>query len=68
MAQMDFRLCDKQQLVLTGSRASDYAEHLLDLARSLRSRRSHALAALAMAQTSHLEGRLVAILDATRSR
>jgi beta-lactamase regulating signal transducer with metallopeptidase domain len=56
------RACD--DIVLTaGARASEYAEHLLDLARSLRSRHRHSLAALAMARPSQLEGRLLAILD-----
>src|SRR5262249_37734869 len=57
------RACD-DMVLLAGSRASDYAEHLLDLARSLRSRHRHSLAALAMARPSHLEGRLLSILDA----
>ena len=50
-------------VLLAGTRPSDYAAHLLDLARSLRSRHRHSLAALAMARPSHLEGRLLAILD-----
>ncbi len=57
------RACD-DVVLLCGSRASDYAAHLLDLARSLRSRHRHSLAALAMARPSHLEGRLLSILDA----
>jgi beta-lactamase regulating signal transducer with metallopeptidase domain/protocatechuate 3,4-dioxygenase beta subunit len=57
------RACD-DIVLLAGSRASDYAAHLLDLARTLRSRHHHSLAALAMAQPSHLEGRLLSILDA----
>ncbi len=57
------RACD-DIVLLAGSRASDYAAHLLDLARSLRSRHRHSLAALAMARPSHLEGRLLSILDA----
>ena len=55
-------------VLLAGSRASDYAEHLLDLARSLRSHHRHALAALAMARPSHLEGRLASILEASCPR
>jgi beta-lactamase regulating signal transducer with metallopeptidase domain len=61
------RACD-DIVLLAGCRASDYAAHLLDLARSLRSRHRHSLAALAMARPSQLEGRLLAILDAGRPR
>ena len=49
------RACD-DMVLLAGSRASEYAMHLLDLARSVRSRHHHAFAALAMARPSHLEG------------
>jgi beta-lactamase regulating signal transducer with metallopeptidase domain len=56
------RACD--DLVLrAGSQACDYAQHLLEQARALRSHRQHLLAALAMARPSQLEGRLLAILD-----
>ena len=48
-----------------GTRASDYAGHLLEVARSSR---VIATAAVAMAQPSQLEGRLVAILDARVNR
>ncbi len=57
--------CD--DLVLgTGSRASDYADHLLAAARSLRGRLP--AATVAMARTSKLSGRILAILDETRDR
>jgi beta-lactamase regulating signal transducer with metallopeptidase domain len=56
------RACD-DVVLLAGARASDYAGHLLELARALRARRRHSLAALAMARPSQLEGRLLAILD-----
>ncbi len=49
-------------------RASEYAFHLLEIARGLRAPRTAALAALAMARPSQLEGRLVAILDPDRRR
>ncbi|MDX1395616.1 MAG: HEAT repeat domain-containing protein [Gemmatimonadota bacterium] len=60
------RACD--DLVLTsGTRSADYAQLLLDVARS---RGDHRLgwAAVSMARPSELEGRLLAILDPTRDR
>lgn len=59
--------CD--DLVLrAGARASDYADELLALARSLRADRATPRAAVAMARPSSLAGRLRAVLDATRRR
>jgi HEAT repeat protein/beta-lactamase regulating signal transducer with metallopeptidase domain len=59
------RACD--DLVLAaGAEAPAYAEHLLGIARS--ARHQVPAAALAMARASELEGRLLAILDTTRSR
>jgi TonB family protein len=56
-------------LVLSvGERASDYAGHLLEIARSFRPEPATAWAALAMARRNELEGRLVAILDSNVSR
>ncbi len=45
-----------------GERASDYASHLLDVARSMQPRATIGWAAAAMARRSHLEKRLRAIL------
>jgi beta-lactamase regulating signal transducer with metallopeptidase domain len=59
------RACD--DLVLGGGgKASDYAGHLLEIARSFRPLPQ--VAALAMARSSQLEGRIAAIVDATRVR
>jgi TonB family protein len=56
-------------LVLSaGERASDYAGHLLEVARSLQASPATAWAAVAMARRSQLEGRLMAILDTNVNR
>jgi hypothetical protein len=59
--------CDDQVLA-AGAPASDYAGDLLAIARSLRAGRAAAPAGLAMARPSELTGRLLAVLDAQRSR
>jgi beta-lactamase regulating signal transducer with metallopeptidase domain len=60
--------CDDQVLA-AGTRPSDYAGHLLEVARAFRTRPLTAAAAVAMAaRRSQLEGRVVAVLDAARSR
>ncbi len=56
------RACDDEVLRL-GTRASDYANHLLDIAREYHAPRLRASAAVAMARRSQLEGRMLAILD-----
>ena len=61
------RSCD-DHVLLAGARASSYAEHLLTIARTLRAPGATPVAALAMARPSQLEGRLLALLDATRAR
>jgi hypothetical protein len=59
--------CD--DLVLAaGTRGSDYADHLLDIARSLRAGAWPTWSAVTMAHRSQLEGRLMAILDPALSR
>lgn len=54
--------CD-DYVLSTGTKASDYASHLLDLARGMRSSHLSSLTAVAIARRSQLEGRLLAILD-----
>jgi len=59
--------CD--DLVLqSGAEGPSYAAHLLELARTLRDVRGGALATVAMARRSELEGRLLAILNPARDR
>jgi beta-lactamase regulating signal transducer with metallopeptidase domain len=60
------RACD-DMVLMSGSAATDYADHLLAIVRSLRSPRCPAFAALAMVRRSHFEGRLLDILDPRRS-
>ncbi len=64
------RACD--DLVLAaGTRGSDYADQLLDIARVMNAGRFPAVlagASLAMARRSQLEGRLIAILDPSVAR
>jgi len=52
----------------SGARASEYAGHLLDVARSMQSQTAVAWGAVAMARPSQLEGRLIAILDSKVNR
>jgi len=54
--------CD-QEVVALGARASTYAGHLLGIARAARTAPAVAGAALEMARRSHLEDRIMAILD-----
>ncbi|MGO9262116.1 MAG: TonB family protein [Bryobacteraceae bacterium] len=50
-------------VLAAGARPSDYAGHLLEVARSMQTPASAAWAAVAMARRAQLEGRLLAILD-----
>ncbi len=58
--------CDDRVLA-AGARASDYAGHLVEVARSFRLPRP-AGPALAMARGSHLQARVLAVLDSGRDR
>ena len=59
------RACDDYVLA-RGTRASAYAAHLLDIARTLRARTP--IGAVSMAHRGELEGRLLAILEPERRR
>ncbi len=55
-------------VLASGARASDYAAHLLEIARGMQAPDRVASAAIAMARPSQLEGRLLAILDSGVNR
>ena len=59
--------CDDRVLA-AGARPSDYASHLLEVARSMRVGSVAPLGAVAMARRAQLSERLLAVLDATRPR
>jgi beta-lactamase regulating signal transducer with metallopeptidase domain len=59
--------CD-DAVIRMGAAGTQYAEELLELARTLRSENSMRSPILAMAQPSHLERRLVALLDPALNR
>ena len=59
--------CD-DRVITAGSRATDYASNLLDVARSLRAPSLTSQTAIAMARPSQLSGRLLAVLDSRRNR
>lgn len=55
-------------VLTTGTDASAYADHLLEIARAFRTVDAAGATALAMARPSDIEGRLLAILEPSRSR
>ena len=61
------RACDDQVLLL-GMPGSEYAGHLLEVARRSSALRLGGVIAIGMARPSHLEGRLLAVLDEARTR
>lgn len=61
------RACDDLVLA-SGTKGTDYAQHLLEIARSMRAVDHAAWAAVSMAKPSQMEGRLMAILDSDRDR
>lgn len=61
------RACDDQVLGL-GTDGEEYASHLIGIARVSRMHRLTGAVAIGMARPSTLEGRIVAVLDATRAR
>ena len=54
--------CD-DLVIASGTSGATYAEHLLDIARSMRQANQASIATLAMARPSELEGRLIALLE-----
>ena len=73
-AACDDLVLSRRALAVSGTdepcpvRPSEYAQHLLEIASGLESGMLAAYSSIAMARKSKLEGRLLAILDATRNR
>jgi protocatechuate 3,4-dioxygenase beta subunit len=61
------RACDDMVLRF-GARPSDYAGHLMEMARGLRPARAVSCAAVSVSRPLQLEGRLLSILDPSRRR
>ena len=61
------RACD-DQVLLRGTQGAEYAGHLLEVARRSRALRLEGMVAIGMARPSHLEGRLLSVLDEKRRR
>jgi beta-lactamase regulating signal transducer with metallopeptidase domain len=61
------RACD-DEVLRAGAKASDYADYLLRVARSMHAPAAAAFGGLAMARPSQLAGRLLAVLDDRRQR
>jgi beta-lactamase regulating signal transducer with metallopeptidase domain len=61
------RACD-DLVIASGTNGTDYAQHLLEIARAMRSGDHAAWVAVPMAKPSQMEGRLLAILDANLNR
>ncbi len=59
--------CD-DRVIAGGTAPTDYAAQLLGVARQARELRLGGFVAVSMARPSHLEGRLLAVLDASRPR
>jgi beta-lactamase regulating signal transducer with metallopeptidase domain/DUF4097 and DUF4098 domain-containing protein YvlB len=59
--------CDDRVLA-DGTAASDYASHLIEVARRARSLRLGGMVAISMARSTHLGRRILAVLDETRER
>ena len=61
------RACD-DHVLRAGATPSEYASHLLDIARGLRAARATSLASVAMARPAQLATRLIDVLDTQRRR
>ncbi|MBI1853902.1 MAG: M56 family metallopeptidase [Planctomycetes bacterium] len=66
--RVERELASDDDVLLAGVDPAAYAEHLVEIARSVRVARFTSAAALTMAEPSGLERRVRALLDATRSR
>jgi beta-lactamase regulating signal transducer with metallopeptidase domain len=65
--RVERELASDDLVLRAGTPPADYAGHLLDVAYTLGGARTGALA-VGMARRSHLEGRMLAVLDAARNR
>jgi beta-lactamase regulating signal transducer with metallopeptidase domain len=65
--RMERELACDDRVLSSGAEPCEYASHLLEIAHSLGQYRAPALA-VSMARPRQLEGRMVALLDATRNR
>ena len=68
IARRECERCSDDLVLASGERATDYAEHLLAIVRSMNRPDPFAGMAPALAQMSNLEGRLTAILRANQRR
>ena len=64
--RMDCELACDDRVIQSGERVSEYADQLIEIARLYR--RTRFALGIAMARTSKLEGRIVALLDGNRTR
>ncbi len=67
-SQMEAEAACDDMVLVSGSKASDYAGHLLEIASGLRSGMLAVHSSIAIARKSRIEARLLAILDSKRNR
>ena len=66
--RVERELASDDRVLAAGTRAREYAAHLLEVARAFRAPVLAGAAAVSMARPSQLEGRLLAVLDGVRDR